>query len=330
MNTGRVLSARGNRGLAALIPTDHRREDGDDPIIGQHARGPLAVAGLRLVDVDPARISPNPRQPRKEFDPEALAELARSLVEVGMLQPIVVREVGVPHDTIDIRKGDVNGVLDGRAVANYELVAGERRLRAARLAGLVEVPAVVRSTSDDDLLRSALLENLQRVQLNALEEAASYEQLLTDFGGTHEELAARLGRSRSQISNTLRLLRLPTVVQRRVAAGVLSAGHARALLGLEDREAMERVAKRIVAEGLSVRAVEELVAVGVKAKPASRGSSKRAGQHQPELDQLAIRLSDKLETRVRVSLAKERGRITIEFAGIEDLHRVATALGDLS
>lgn len=319
MNSRRVIAGRGSRGLAALIPTGAVHPDRHDPIIGQRP-GPVAVSGLRLVNVDPAAISPNPRQPRKEFDPEALSELARSIVEVGMLQPIVIREVGGPRSVVDGQDG---------SATDYELVAGERRLRAARLAGLVEVPAVVRSTGDDDLLRAALLENLQRVQLNPLEEAASYEQLLTDFGGTHEELAARLGRSRSQISNTLRLLRLPAAVQRRVAAGVLSAGHARALLSLEDHDAMERVAKQIVAEGLSVRAVEELVAVGVKAKPAQR-DSRRPSHHQPELDQLAIRLSDRFETRVRVSLTRERGRITIEFAGIEDLHRVAEAMGGLS
>ncbi len=277
---------------------------------------PLPVSGLRLIDVDPALVLPNPRQPRQEFDPEALAELARSLVEVGMLQPIVVRAGGTAGEP---RR-------DGDGQVGYELVAGERRLRAARMAGLSQVPAIVRSTGDDDMLREALLENLQRVQLNPIEEAASYEQLLADFGGTHEELAGKLGRSRPQISNTLRLLRLPPAVQRRVAAGVLSAGHARALLGLDNPADMDLLAKRIVAEGLSVRAVEEIV--GVDSKPKRPRTQAQRETRQPELDQLAIRLSDKLDTRVRVSPAGRRGKIVIEFADIEDLHRIATLLGD--
>lgn len=340
MSATRTSSGRARHGLAALIPTettqapeiteapgDQQIDPGNEQRAADRSGDPLPVDGLRLITVDPASVAPNPRQPRRDFDADALAELAQSLTEVGMLQPIVVREISAGGD--DGANGrDRAGGDQSAARVTHELVAGERRLRAARLAGLQEIPAVVRGTADNELLRAALLENLQRVQLNPLEEAASYEQLLTDFGGTHEELATRLGRSRPQISNTLRLLRLPPPVQRRVAAGVLSAGHARALLGLDDPAAMELVAKKIVAEGLSVRGVEELVAVGApgKARRVSRG---RAQNARPELDQLADRLSDRLDTRVRISQTKERGRITIEFAGIEDLHRIATVLGDV-
>lgn len=319
MSSRRTLSGHMGRGLAALIPTEVQRvaADSDTGLFAQlDPAAPLPVAGLRLIDVDPALVLPNPRQPRQEFDPDALAELARSLVEVGMLQPIVVRANGAGSEM----------QRDGSGHVGYELVAGERRLRAARMAGLSQVPAIVRSTGDDDMLREALLENLQRVQLNPIEEAASYEQLLADFGGTHEELAGKLGRSRPQISNTLRLLRLPPAVQRRVAAGVLSAGHARALLGLDDATHMDSLAKRIVAEGLSVRAVEEIVSVG--SKPKRPRTQKKRETQQPELDQLAIRLSDKLDTRVKVSAVGRRGKIVIDFADIEDLHRIATLLGD--
>jgi ParB family chromosome partitioning protein len=238
------------------------------------------------------------------FDEEALAELVHSVREIGVLQPVVVRPVKEPG-----------------APVPYELIMGERRWRAVQQAGLETIPAIIRETSDDDLLRDALLENLHRADLNPLEEAAAYQQLLDDFGCTHEELATRIGRSRPQISNTLRLLKLPPTVQRRVAAGVLSAGHARALLGLEDTESMERLAGRIVAEGLSVRAVEEVVALGDgPAKPIRRRP--RPGGRTSELDHLASRLGDRLDTRVTVALGRNKGRLSIDFASVEDLNRI--------
>ena len=261
--------------------------------------GLRAVVGARFAELDVDLIDPNPRQPREVFDEEAMAELVHSIREVGLLQPVVVR----PTD------GD-----------RYELVMGERRWRATREAGLQTIPAIVRETGDDALLRDALLENLHRSELNALEEAAAYQQLLDDFGCTHEELATRIGRSRPQISNTIRLLRLSPAVQRRVAAGVLSAGHARALLGVADAEVQDRLAARVVAEGISVRALEEIVAVG------DLGSAPRqAPRHRPtapRLDDIAARLSDRLETRVKVDLGKRKGRITIDFASIADLERI--------
>jgi ParB family chromosome partitioning protein len=238
------------------------------------------------------------------FDEEAMAELVHSITEVGLLQPVVVRPL--PE-------------------GSYELVMGERRWRASQEAGLASIPAIVRETDDDVMLRDALLENLHRSQLNPLEEAAAYDQLLQDFGCTHEELARRLGRSRPQISNTLRLLRLPAAVQRRVAAGVLSAGHARALLGIEGQDAQERVAHRIIAEGLSVRAVEEIVALGGPEEPAA---PRRAANRPtaPGLSDLAARLSDQLETRVRIQMGKTRGKVTIEFAMLDDLDRIVAAI----
>ena len=227
-----------------------------------------------------------------------------------MLQPVVVRRV--PEGTED---GEVR----------YELIMGERRWRASRAAGKDVVPAIIKVTEEDDLLRDALLENLHRSQLNALEEAAAYQQLLDDFGCTQEELGRRIHRSRPQISNTLRLLKLPPLVQRRVAAGVLSAGHARALLGLPDAAAMERMAQRIVAEGLSVRTVEELVTLGDDDTPATRRAP-RAGTRRPQLDDLAADLSDRLETRVRIALGQRKGRLTVEFASVEDLNRILDAM----
>lgn len=256
-----------------------------------------------LQEIPIGAVVPNSRQPRRVFDDDAHAELVASIRAVGLLQPIIVR----PAD-------------GGR----YELVMGERRWRAAEAAGLAAVPAVVRDTSDDAMLRDALIENLHREQLNPLEEAAAYDQLLSDFGCTHEELAERVGRSRSQVTNTLRLLRLPAQVQRRVAAGVLSAGHARALLGVDDLEQQDRLAQRIVAEGLSVRAVEELVAVG-GAAPASTRSRLRAPL-APALAELATRLSDRFETRVRVDLGRRKGRIVVEFASIDDLERIVAVM----
>ncbi len=263
----------------------------------------MAVPGASFREIPVDSIRPNPRQPRQVFDADELAELVTSVREIGVLQPVVVREVA-----------------DG-----YELVMGERRWRACREAGLATVPAIVRDTPDDALLRDALLENLHRSQLNPLEEAAAYDQLLRDFGCSHDELATRLGRSRPQISNTIRLLKLPPMVARRVAAGVLSAGHARALLGLNDGAAIERLAQRIVAEGLSVRATEELVALGAaEAKPARRSRTPRPGDDR--LDRLADRLSERLDTRVTIAVGARRGRMTVDFGGVDDLERILQLL----
>lgn len=245
-------------------------------------------------------VVPNPRQPRQVFDEDTLAELVSSIREVGLLQPVVVRRAGQQR---------------------YELIMGERRWRAARAAGLAYVPAIVRAVDDEHLLRDALLENLHRSQLNPLEEAAAYDQLLQDFGCTHEELATRLGRSRPQITNTLRLLRLPPTVQRRVAAGVLSAGHARALLTLDDVPAQEVLAGRIVAEGLSVRTVEELVALG-SAPPGTPPRPRSPKPVSPRLEEIAARLSDHFETRVKLDLGRRKGKIVVEFASIDDLERI--------
>lgn len=265
--------------------------------------GPLPVQGATFLEIPVEHIVPNPRQPRTNFDEDALEELAASLREVGLLQPIVVRPA-----TND----------------RYELIMGERRWRASKLAELGVIPAIVRETGDDAMLRDALLENLHRQQLNPLEEAAAFEQLLKDFGATHEELAGRLGRSRSHVTNTIRLLGLSPAVQRRVAAGVLSAGHARALLSLEDAEAQDRLATRIVAEGLSVRAVEEIVALDDEA-PRKR-ASRRPRAAAPELAQFADQLSDRFETRVKVDMGRSKGRITVEFASIEDLERIVAVM----
>ena len=297
------------RGLGALIPTSAAEVDLD---AGSPA--PQPVLGAHFAEVPLDRITPNPQQPRTHFDPEALAELVTSIREVGLLQPVVVRQVSEDGDG-----------------PRYELVMGERRWRASQVAETGTIPAIVRATADDDLLRDALLENLHRQQLNPLEEAAAYAQLLEDFGATHEQLAERLGRSRPQISNTLRLLQLPPAVQRRVAAGVLSAGHAKALLGLSTAEAQEEMATRVVAEGLSVRGVEEAVQLaarndGPDGEPrAPRGG--RAKRPQPQgLVELADRLSDRFETRVKVDMGRARGKVTIEFATLDDLHRIVAML----
>ena len=268
------------------------------------------VPGATFVDLPVDAIRPNPKQPRTVFDEDEMAELVHSIREIGVLQPIVVRRVD-----------EAGG--DGPA---FELVMGERRWRASQAAGRDTVPAIIKDTQDDALLRDALLENLHRSQLNALEEAAAYQQLLDDFGCTQEQLAARIGRSRPQVSNTLRLLRLPPPVARRVAAGVLSAGHARALLGLPDSAAMERLAGRIVAEGLSVRGVEEIVAVGEDAGESTPRRPRAGGRH-PQLEELATQLSDRLETRVGIHLGQRRGKVTIEFASVEDLHRILDVVG---
>jgi ParB family chromosome partitioning protein len=280
------------RGLEALIPATPAEAAGS---------GLQEVEGARFAELPLDSVTPNPRQPRTVFDEEHMAELVHSIKEVGLLQPVVVRPVG----------GD-----------RYELIMGERRWRASRLAGMSTIGAIVRETTDEDLLRDALLENLHRSQLNPLEEASAYQQLLDDFGCTQEELAQRIGRSRPQISNTLRLLRLTPAVQRRVAAGVLSAGHARALVTVANPEIQERLATRVVAEGLSVRALEEIVTLGPEDEP-KRASRKAAPTvSAPRLADLAERLSERYDTRVKVDLGRSKGRITVEFATVDDLERI--------
>jgi ParB family chromosome partitioning protein len=260
-------------------------------------------------EIDIAAIEPNPQQPRTVFDEEALAELEHSIREFGLLQPVVVRE-SVP----------------GR----YQLVMGERRWRAAQRAGLSRIPAIVRRTGDDILLRDALLENIHRVQLNPLEEAAAYEQLLVEFGVTHAELADRLGRSRPVVTNTIRLLKLPVTVQRRVAAGVLSAGHARALLGLEDAGRQEELAARIVAEGLSVRGTEEAVLLARTEKPTPPRAPRQKPDGGAATHDLAERLSHTFDTTVRVEMGQRKGRIVVEFGSADDLHRIAALMGGIA
>ncbi len=314
------------RGLGALIPTS---PGGDRPVDvffpGTVAETPaggeagtgddratspqtetdlLPVPGAHFAEIPLASVRPNPRQPRTVFDEDALDELSRSIREIGVLQPIVVRQTSGGDDP------------------QFELIMGERRWRASQAAGVSTIPAIVRETEDEHLLRDALLENLHRSELNPLEEAAAYQQLLDDFSCTHEELAERIHRSRPQISNTLRLLKLPPLVQRRVAAGVLSAGHARALLGLPDGAAMERLAQRIVAEGISVRATEEIVALGGDEEAPAPARKPRAGGRNAALDDLAARLSDRWDTRVKVALGRSKGRLTIEFASVQDLNRI--------
>lgn len=274
------------------------------------ASGEVAGAVYREVRLD--GIRPNPKQPRTVFDEEALAELEHSIREFGLLQPIVVRELPTPEPG-----------PDGGPSLTHELVMGERRWRAAQKVGLEHIPAIVRQTPDDTLLRDALLENIHRVQLNPLEEAAAYQQLLTEFDVTHEQLADRIGRSRPAITNTIRLLRLPVAVQRRVAAGVLSAGHARALLGLDDPGAQEELAARIVAEGLSVRAAEEAVTLARGGQPPAKRAPARRPMHAPGLQDLAERLSDTFDTRVKVELGQRKGRIVVEFGSVDDLERIA-------
>ncbi|GIF08834.1 ParB/RepB/Spo0J family partition protein [Actinoplanes siamensis] len=265
------------------------------------------VPGARFAELPVSSIEPNGKQPRHVFDEEALEELKTSIQEVGFLQPIVVRELG-----------------DGR----YELVMGERRWRAAQAVGKESIPAIVRDTPDDAMLRDALLENIHRANLNPLEEAAAYSQLLEEFGVSHEELARRIGRSRPQISNTIRLMNLPAPVQRRVAAGVLSAGHARALLGLDGADAQEELAGRIVREGLSVRATEEIVQLAQQDGPTKKAPpARRAKVHAPALNDLAERLSDRFDTRVKVDIGRNKGKITIEFATVDDLERIVSMIG---
>jgi ParB family transcriptional regulator, chromosome partitioning protein len=319
------------RGLGALIPTVHPASTRDDPhptvdniapestdspTTGSAAAtkvsretaagyGSRPVPGASFAELPVDSIAPNPRQPRQVFDEEAMAELAHSIREIGLLQPVVVRQVGPDK---------------------YELVMGERRLRATEEAGLRTIPAIVRDTADDELLRDALLENLHRTQLNPLEEAAAYQQMLDDFGCTQDDLASRIGLSRPQISNTLRLLKLSPPVQRRVAAGVLSAGHARTLLAIPDEPTQDRLAQRVVAEGISVRALEEMVALG------EVGSDERAPRQSqnrpvaPGLSDLAERLSERFDTRVKVDFGRRKGRITVEFASIDDLERIVAIM----
>ncbi|MFL6060341.1 MAG: ParB/RepB/Spo0J family partition protein [Marmoricola sp.] len=298
------------RGLGSLIPTQPEAEAAPSAAAAGGDTPPNAalatVAGAYFAELPITAITPNAKQPRQVFDEEAMAELVHSVKEVGLLQPIVVRRV----DT-------------GDGEDRYELIMGERRWRATTQAGLETIPAIVRQTGDDDMLRDALLENLHRSELNPLEEAAAYQQLLDDFGCTHEELSTRIGRSRPQISNTLRLLKLSPAVQRRVAAGVLSAGHARALLGVSDAGAQDRLASRVVAEGISVRALEEIVAVGETGE--GEGETVRFKVNRPSapgLSELNERLSDRLDTRVKVTMGKSKGRIAIEFASLGDLQRI--------
>ncbi|MGW5876601.1 ParB/RepB/Spo0J family partition protein [Nocardiopsis terrae] len=278
-------------------------------------QGPAELPdGTYLEDVELASITPNPRQPRTHFDEEALEELRDSIVEVGLLQPIVVRK------------------LEGRGEDRYELIMGERRFRASKLADLDRIPAIVRRTDDDELLREALLENLHRQQLNPLEEAAAYQQMLDDFDTTQEELAQRVGKSRSHVSNTLRLLNLPGRVQNRVAAGVLSAGHARALLSIDDPEAQERLAQRVNNENLSVRALEEIVALreisgeeGPEGEKPRRSSAGRIS-NPPQVEEWATRLGDRLDTTVKVDIGRKKGKIVVEFATMEDLERIISQM----
>jgi ParB family transcriptional regulator, chromosome partitioning protein len=282
------------RGLDALIPTS---------IMPTEIKTASGVVTANRDEIDLNNISANPKQPRTVFDEDQLTELALSIKEVGLLQPPVVRSIG-------------NG--------KYQLIMGERRFRAAKLAGLKSIPVIIRQTTDDQLLREALIENIHRSQLNPLEEGAAYQQLLNDFSYTHDELAAKLSKSRPAITNTMRLLNLPLSVQRKVAAGVISAGHARALLSLTDEKEIENLANRIVAEGLTVRAVEEIVATGgAKVKAGSIRSGKIIA---PKLKQISDQLSDHLDTRVSVELGKQKGKIVIEFATIEDLERINTKI----
>jgi ParB family chromosome partitioning protein len=285
------MARRGGLGtnLDALIPTSLTVGDKE---VGQ--QNEVAISA----------ISPNPRQPRTHFDPIALEELIASIKEIGILQPPVVRQT---------------------TPGKYELIMGERRFRAAKAAGLKTIPVIIRQTPDNELLREALIENIHRSQLNALEEAGAYSQLLTDFNCTHEELAQKLGRSRPLISNTIRLMNLPTSVQQKLASGVLSAGHARALLGLSDAATIEKLAARIVSEGLSVRAIEEIISAGAT-KGQSTKKPKQTKSATPELQEIAERIGDALDTRVSIQGSAKKGTIVIEFAGAEDLKRITKAL----
>jgi len=303
------------RGLGALIPTAPLPAEGDagaGPGTGgsrsdAHANQLAPVPGARFAEIPVDSIVPNPKQPRQNFDEAALDELRQSIESVGFLQPIVVRETGLDK---------------------FEIVMGERRWRAAQAIGRQLIPAIVRDTRDDAMLRDALLENIHRANLNPLEEAAAYQQLLEEFGATHDELARRIGRSRPLISNTIRLLNLPTPVQRRVAAGVLSAGHARALLALDDPTEQEALATRIVAEGLSVRATEELVQVAGAGDTSRAAPARRRQTAVPRaMAELAERLSDRFDTRVKIDVGRTKGKIVIEFGSVDDLERIVGIFG---
>jgi ParB family chromosome partitioning protein len=301
------------RGIGALIPTGgaNLSNRGVDVFFPQNGAGSnTEVPGARFQLINPNNVVPNAAQPRTEFRPEELAELEHSIREFGVLQPIVVRPLGGTGDD-----------------ATFELVMGERRLRASKSAGLTEIPAVIRDTKDADMLRDALLENLHRANLNALEEASAYQQLLSDFGITQDELAKRIGRSRPQVTNTLRLLKLPIKVQQRVAAGVISAGHARAILSLTDAAAQEKLAIKIVNEELSVRAAES-AAAALSTTPTKPDKAKpKPGNRRDHFDAIASKLGDKLDTRVKIAVGKTHGTITIDFATVADLNRIAGEIG---
>jgi ParB family chromosome partitioning protein len=302
------------RGIGALIPTDEGSPERPVDVFFPTGKGGAdslaAVPGATLANLSPADIIPNAAQPRKEFVKEDLDELVQSIREIGVLQPIVVRPIV--------------GAASGEP--QYELVMGERRLRASKQIGLTTIPAVIKNTADDAMLRDALLENLHRANLNPLEEASAYQQLLADFGITQDELASRIGRSRPQITNTLRLLRLPDAVQKRVAAGVLSAGHARAILSAGDAATMIKLSDKIVNEDLSVRAAEA-AAGQVSTKPV-RAAKPSAGKRQGQLNEIAERLGDRLNTRVKVSLGSSKGTIVIDFATVADLNRILAELNE--
>ncbi len=302
------------KGLGALIPQGPAAPAAPAPATEEETQPvePRVEAlpdGTYLEEVELSSIIPNPRQPRKYFDDQALEELRDSISEVGLLQPIVVRK------------------LEGEGGPRYELIMGERRMRASKEAGLTRVPAIVRSTDDDELLRDALLENLHRQELTPLEEAAAYKQLLDDFGATHGELAQRIGRSRSHITNTLRLLTLPPKVQTRVAAGVLSAGHARTLLKVEDPDLQDRLAARVVEEGISVRSLEEMVALREEPEEERVRRAPTRTANPPQVEEWASRLSDRLDTTVKVNMGRRKGRIVVEFATHEDLERIISQMG---
>jgi ParB family chromosome partitioning protein len=305
--TAPMNSAASDTASSDSLPA-HRVSDDRDISTGQ-------ITGASYQEVPIGSIVPNPRQPRQVFDDDALAELAYSIKEFGLLQPIVVRLL------------PAEPAVSQRGIPRYELIMGERRWRAAQQAGLDRIPAIIRGTADDAMLRDALLENIHRVQLNPLEEAAAYQQLLEDFGVTHEQLASRIGRSRPVITNTIRLLKLPVAVQRRVAVGVLSAGHARALLSLDAPLAQEDLAARIVAEGLSVRATEEAVTLSRSepSKPAPKATGPRP-MRAPGLQHLAESLSDAFDTKVKVELGRRKGRIIVEFGSVDDLERITTLM----
>jgi|tagenome__1003787_1003787.scaffolds.fasta_scaffold20979124_3 ParB family chromosome partitioning protein len=298
-----ALSTAAGTPTVSLVPPPPATPLFGSPAASLVTEGPVGIPGAQLREVSVDDVVPNPKQPRQVFDDEALEELTHSVKEFGLLQPIVVRE-----------RADADGG------PLYELIMGERRLRAARAADLGTVPAIVRDTTDDALLRDALLENIHRVQLNPLEEAAAYQQLLEEFGATHEELAGRIGRSRSQVTNTIRLMKLPVKVQTRVAAGVISAGHARALLGLPDAEAQDALATRIVAEGMSVRATEEAVAMAAADRPTAKRRARNLTA--PGVEELGSRLSDMFETKVKIQIGRSKGKIVVEFGSVDDLQRI--------